>query len=132
MKKLIIIALAALTSFSGALAAQYPIQAARTDLERAHSLVTTMQAGGPGGIGKNKATIPNIIAALSDAELSLDAVKNNKGTNTNVALKFTAAAKTEVNLAKDGKDAHLEAAKKAIEEALERVMQGITVNQRKR
>ena len=125
MKKYLSIVLAVVASFTSGLAAKEPIQKARHDLERAHSMLTAQSEGGKGGIGKNKATLPNIVAALSDAEVSLNGANNNKGTNLNVALKFIAEAKAELEAAKGGGDEHLDKAQKAIEEALKRVMQGI-------
>lgn len=131
MKPHLLIALAIIASAGSALAAPYPIQQARKHLERAHSMVTDLLSGGKGGIGKNKANLSNLVTALSDAELSLAAVKDGKGTNVNVALKFIGEAKTELAGAKEGSTEHLAEAQKSIGEALKRVMQAIEVNQRK-
>lgn len=94
-------------------------------------MVTQLKAGGKGGIGKNQANLPNLLTALSDAELSLAGVKNDKGTHTNVALKFVAEAKAQLANVKEGSPAGLDEVQKSIEEALKRVMQAIAINQRK-
>lgn len=130
MKTPLLIALATLASFGTVLAAApYPIQKARAHLERAHNLLANREANGGGNKGnEDKAKFPNIVAALSDAELSLSEVKDNKGTNTNVALKYIAEAKSELDAAKDGQGDHLQKAQTAIQEALKRVMQSIAIN----
>ena len=126
----LLIALATVASFTTSFAAaQTPIQEARQHLERAHTLLVKKEEGDVG-----KKAMPkygNIVAALSAAEVSLNEVKKNKGSNTNVALKFTAEAKAEVDLAKDGGSDHLDKAQTAIEQALKRVMQSIEINQRR-
>ena len=124
MKSRLLITLAVLATFTGALAAKTPIQKARTHLENARSLLTQKEEGG--GKRKRKATIPNVINALNDAEVSLQEARNNKGTTLNAALKFIAEAKAELEAAKAGAEAeHLNKAQKAIDEALKRVLQGI-------
>lgn len=106
-----------------------PIEEARDHLEKAHSLITMKEEGGGTGKKRGKANIPNIINVLTDAELRLSEAKNNKGSNTDVALKFIADAKSELEAAKAGSEAeHLQKAEKAIDEALKRVMQGIRVH----
>lgn len=87
--------------------------------------MTALPAGGKGGIGKSRADLPNLLTALTDAELSLESVNKSTGTGKNVALKFIAEAKAEAGAATDGKSEHLPKAQKAIEEALKRVMQAI-------
>lgn len=129
-KRFPLVVLMVLLGLGHAFAAPYPIQQARQNLERAHAITTELQSGGKGGIGKNRADIPNLITALSNAELSLDAVKNNKGTHTNVALKFVAEAKAQAATIKEGSTENLDQVQKSIEEALKRVMQAIQVNQR--
>ena len=127
MKKHLCIVLAAALSLIGidsaSAGAKYPIQQARAHLEHAHSLLTAKEEGGGGKKGKKgKATIPDIINALNNAEVSLGEAKKSNGTNTNVALKFIADAKTELETAKGGEGDHLEKAEKAVNEALKRVM----------
>lgn len=122
MKTHLLIALLTLVSMSSALAAPPPFKKACNDLERAHSIVTALQEGGKGGIGKSQATLPNLVTALSDAELSLIAAKEGNGTNRNVALKFITEAKTTLEAAKGRATSdQLAAVKQAITEALKRV-----------
>lgn len=97
-----------------------PFKKARNDLERAHSIVTALQEGGKGGIGKSKATLPNLVTALSDAELSLAAETTSKGTSRNVALKYIAEARALLNQGKAG-SAELDATKVSIQQALKRL-----------
>jgi hypothetical protein len=128
MKTYLSIALALLVCFvtpTHAGKARRPIEEAKDALDRAHSLVTKKEEGGG---GKKKASIPNIINALDNAENHLNEAKNDKGTHTNDALKYITEAKTELQAAKGGGEEHLAAAEKAIDEALKRVMLGIRVN----
>lgn len=117
----LIASLVTIASLGSALAAPPPFKMARNDLERAHSIVTALQEGGKGGIGKSQATLPNLVTALSDAELSPIAAKEGNGTNRNVALKFITEAKT-LEAAKGSTTSDQPAAvKQAITEALKRV-----------
>ena len=135
MKTRLFITLAVLSCFAVTLSAKKPgphspIEEAKDHLEHAHSLLTAKEegAGGGGKKKKRKASIPNIINALNNAEVSLTEAKNNKGTNTSVALKFIAEAKTELEAAIGDEGDHLPKAEKAIDEALKRVMEAIRVH----
>ena len=55
--------------------------------------MTALQQGGQGGIGKSKATLPNLVTALSNAELNLKVDKNNNGSKKHIALKFVGSVK---------------------------------------
>lgn len=123
LKKLLVVATAICVGFTCSLSAKTPIQKARRDLERAHSMLTAASEGGKGGIGKNKATIPNIVTALDEAEVGIGLTKKSNGTSANAALKFIAEAKAELEAAKGAQGDHYQKAQKAIEEALKRVMQ---------
>jgi hypothetical protein len=119
---LLIASLVMIASLGSALAAPPPFKKACNDLERAHSIVTALQEGGKGGIGKSKATLPNLVTALSDAEVSLNEAKEGKGTNRNVALHFIAQAKKTLEAAQGRASSdQLADVKQAIKEALKRV-----------
>src|SRR4051812_30817402 len=79
-----------------------PIEEARAQLEKAHNLIVKKEEGASGK-GKKKATIPNIVVALSSAETHLTEAKNNKGSNSPVALDLIASAKVELEAARDEK-----------------------------
>ncbi len=119
---LLIASLVTIASLGSVLAAPPPFKKACNDLERAHSIVTALQEDGKGGIGKSKATLPNLVTALSDAELSLNAAKEGNGTNRNVALKFIAEAKTTLEGTKGSASSdQLATVQQAITEALKRL-----------
>ena len=120
MKTHLILLFIFIASLEAAWAEPPPFKQARIDLRRAHSIATAMQEGGKGGIGIYKATLPNLITALSGAELSLAAEKNSKGTSKNVALKFITEAKAKLQQGNSG-SAELAAAKDSIEQALKRL-----------
>ena len=129
MKKQFLIALAMIASFGSTLAAvPTPVQKARAHLEHALSLLANREARADGKGNDAGARYPGVVTALSDAEVSLSEVKANKGTNTNVALKSIAEAKTELDVAKDGAGDHVQKARAAIEEALKHVMRSIAIN----
>src|SRR4051794_19722846 len=134
MNRRLFIVIAVLASFAGALCAKKPgphspIEEARDHLEHAHSMLTAKEEGAGGKKKRKKVSIPGIINVLSNAETSLAEAKNNKGTNTNVALKNIADAKTELEASKSGdEEAHLQKAEAAIDEALKHVMEAIRVS----
>ena len=104
-----------------------PVEQARFHLERAHDLLNKKEDGAVSK--KGKTDIPNIINVLEKAETSLNETKNNKGSNTPVALKLIADAKAELEAAKGGQqDAHLSKADADIQDALKHVMQAVRIH----
>ncbi|MBL9134063.1 MAG: hypothetical protein JNG86_22815 [Verrucomicrobiaceae bacterium] len=128
MNTRLFITLTVLAGFAGGLFALTPVQETKNHLEKALSLLTKKEEG-TSGKKKSKKLLPDLIVLLSKAEVSLNGVNSNKGTNTNMALKFMAEAKTELEAAKTADEAaHVAKAQTAIQEALKRVLQIIQIN----
>lgn len=126
MKTRFFMVLTVLACFTGNLLALTPVQEARNHLEHAIGLINKKEEGAG---KKRKTSIPNLISVLSNTELRLNEVKNNKGTNVNAALQFVAEAKKELEAAKKGaEEEHLQKAEAALQEALKRVRQMMQIN----
>jgi len=121
MKTHLLIAIFTLVSIVSTLAVPPPFKKACEDLQRAHSIVTALQQGGQGGIGRNKATLPNLVTALSDAELNLKVGKNNNGSKKNNALKFIGSAKATLAAAEGPQRDQLAKVQLSIQGALDRL-----------
>lgn len=118
---ILIASIVTFASLGSVLAAPPPFKKACDDLQRAHSIVTALQQGGQGGIGKSKATLPNLVTALSDAELNLKVDKNNNGSKKNIALKFIGSAKATLAAKEGAQQEQLAKVQLAIQGALDRL-----------
>lgn len=126
MKSRALVILVIAMSLAGSLLADHtrPIVVALDLVGKAKNQLEAVKAGGGGGKKKHHATINNVIGDLNRAETKILEAKNNKGSNSTVAMKFIDEAKTELEGAKSDKDnsvKHLEKASVAIEEAFKRV-----------